>query len=108
MFFHPSDEDLSPGTPVSTPATKTCRRGPRSPPQRRRPVAGDPGLHGERLLVKSGDAGIKAGANHFGGFLPLAENLPGFPDYGPLFYGHFTMLSDDGQRLSFSAMWDSS
>jgi hypothetical protein len=27
--FHPSYEDLSLGTPVSTPATKTCRWGPR-------------------------------------------------------------------------------
>ena len=26
---HPVDEDLSLGTPASTPATKTCRRGPR-------------------------------------------------------------------------------
>ena len=29
-YLHPSDEDRSPGTPVSTPATKTGRRGPRS------------------------------------------------------------------------------
>jgi hypothetical protein len=27
-----------------------------SPPQRRRPVAGNPGLHRERLLILSGDA----------------------------------------------------
>ena len=40
----PSDEDLSLWTPDSTPATKTCRWGPRIPPQRRRPVAGDPGF----------------------------------------------------------------
>ena len=25
-------------------------------------------LHGQRLLILSGDAGIEAGANHFGGF----------------------------------------
>jgi len=43
-FLYPSDEDLSLGAPASTPATKTCRRGPRAPPQRRRPVAGGPGL----------------------------------------------------------------
>jgi hypothetical protein len=42
---HPSDENLSLGTPDTTPATKTCRWGPRTPPQRRRPVAGDPGHH---------------------------------------------------------------
>jgi len=26
---HPTDEDLSAGTPISTPRTKTCPRGPR-------------------------------------------------------------------------------
>ena len=65
-------------------------------------------LHGQRLLILSGDAGIEAGANHFGGLLPLAENPPGFPAAGPLFYGHFTMLPARGRRLSFSAMRDSS
>ena len=45
LVLHPSDEDLSLGTPAFTPATKTCRWGPRPSPQRRRPVAGDPGLH---------------------------------------------------------------
>ena len=63
---------------------------------------------GKRLLILSGDAGIEAGADHFGGLLPLAKNLPGFPDAGPLFYGHFTKLPAHGRRVSFSAMWDSS
>src|ERR1035438_59868 len=65
-------------------------------------------LLGERLLVQGGDTSIQAGANHFGGFLPLAKNPPGFPGAGPLFYGHFTMLPVHGRRLSFPAMWDSS
>ena len=30
FIFHPSNEDLSPGTPDTTPATRTCRRGPRT------------------------------------------------------------------------------
>jgi hypothetical protein len=44
----------------------------------------------------------------FGILLPLAEKLPGFPDAGPLFYGHFKRLPGHGHRLSFPAMRDSS
>ncbi len=40
---HPNDEDLTLGIPAATPTTKTCRWGPRQPPQRRGPVVGDPG-----------------------------------------------------------------
>src|SRR5271165_4544766 len=71
-------------------------------------LAHSPVLHGQRLLILSGDAGIEAGTNHFGGLLPLAENPPGFSDPGPLFYGHFTKLPAYGRRVSFPAMWDSS
>jgi hypothetical protein len=46
-------------------------------------------LHGERLLIQRGDSGIQAGADRFGGLLPLAKNLPGFSNVGPLSYGHF-------------------
>jgi hypothetical protein len=65
-------------------------------------------LHRQRLLILSGDSGIEASANHFGGLLPLAENLTGFPDAGPLFYGHFATLPAYGRRLSFSAIRDTS
>src|SRR5664280_1133030 len=65
-------------------------------------------LHGQRLLILSGDPSIEAGANHFGAFLPMAENPPGFPDAGPLIYGHITTLPAYGRRVSISAMWDSS
>jgi hypothetical protein len=40
--------------------------------------------------------------------LPLAKNLPGFSNVGPLFYGHFTMLPAHGRRVSFSAMLEPS
>jgi hypothetical protein len=65
-------------------------------------------FHGQRLLILTGNAGIEAGEDCFGGLLPLAENLPGFPDAGPSFYGHFTKLPADGRRVSFSARRDSS
>jgi hypothetical protein len=52
--------------------------------------------------------GIEADADYFGGLLSLAKNPSGFPDAGPLFYGHFTMLPDDGRRVSFPAIRDSS
>ena len=55
-------------------------------------------------MILSGDTSIQAGANHFGGFFPLAKNLPGFSYAGPLFYGHFTMLPAHGHRASFPAM----
>jgi hypothetical protein len=64
-------------------------------------------LHGQCVLILRGDAGIETGANHFDSLLPLAENLPGFSDAEPLFYGHFTMLPGHGRRVSFSARWDS-
>jgi hypothetical protein len=65
-------------------------------------------MHAESLLALRGDAGIEAGANHFGGLLPLAKNLPGFPTAGPRFCGHFATLPAHGRRLSFSAIRDSS
>ena len=65
-------------------------------------------LHGQRLLILSGDASIETGADCFVRLLPLAKNLLGFPDDGPLFFGHFTKLSVHGRRVSFSAMRDSS
>ena len=44
-------------------------------------------LHGQGLLILSRDAGIEAGANHSGGLLPLAKNLPGFLMPDPCFTG---------------------
>jgi hypothetical protein len=65
-------------------------------------------LHGQRLLILSGDTRMEAGSDCFGSLLPLAKNPPKFPAAGPLFYGHFTWLPADGRRLSFPAIRDTS
>jgi transposase len=81
----------------------SVREGTRLPKGGQVPI-----LHGQRLLILSGDASIETGADCFGSLLPLAKNLPGFPDAGPRFYGHFKTLPALGRRVSFPAMSDSS
>jgi hypothetical protein len=66
----PASKDRLPGTPVVPPQqAKTACRGPRIPPQRRKPVAGDPGLDvALRAELQAGD-----GARFVRGAVRLAQ-----------------------------------
>src|SRR5580704_1444483 len=60
-----------------------------------------------KLLIVGGNAGIEPSAEHFHGFLCMAENPGRFCLLSGLFGGHFGMSLLQGRILSFSAMQDS-
>src|SRR5664280_3420497 len=61
-------------------------------------------LHGQRLLIVCGNAGVQAGAEHFRWFPCLAKNVTGFCLRKGSFGGHFRVSPRHGRRRSFSAM----
>src|SRR5215813_10847912 len=65
-------------------------------------------LHGQRLLISSGYAGIKAGPKHFLRFPWLAKNVIRFRFLGSPLGGHLVSSPLSGRTRSFSARQNSS
>ena len=65
-------------------------------------------LHGQRLLIVGGNAGVQAGAEHFRRLPCLAKNVIGFCLWRGPFGGHFGVSPNHGRSRSFSARQDSS